>query len=107
MMASVVQQATTATNEIGYRMTRAQTLRAFISELNHALRDPCLSHQQRQRLEDEEDETCRQHALNEHNLHILLNAFYPCSTIVYDEWSESEIEPEGSLPDMEYPIDVD
>ena len=101
----VMQEATFASNEIEYRMQRERTLLQKLAEVTraigiHAISIPSLPHNTWCNLIAEGCELMLQNSMNQYHLHVLLNARFPCTTM--DEtWSESEIEDDGSLPDID------
>lgn len=92
IMAYPTQNLTTASSEIGYRMELEKILREKIAEVDHALNEPSLSRFMRHSLWLTNQGLRFQQSMNDHHLHLVLNALNPCSTILNETWSESEIE---------------
>ena len=102
-----IQEPTTAPSEIGYRMELELTLLEKITEVERALDEPFLSRFTWQNLWITKQTLSFQRSMNDHHLHLVLNALYPSKTIGNETWSESEIEDEHeSLDEIEHIYDT-
>jgi len=72
-------------------MELEKTSREKIAEVDHVLNEPSLSRFMRHSLWLTNQGLRFQQSMNDH-LHLVLNAINPCSTILNETWSESEIE---------------